>query len=60
MDQYAILLYSGAPDMITTSETAVTITIWILTAAGIFFGTRAALRRKKEKQTKKQNVHQQD
>jgi hypothetical protein len=33
--------------MITTSETAVTITIWVLTAAGGFFGTRAAWRRRK-------------
>lgn len=39
--------------MITTSETAVTITIWILTAAGIFFGTRAALRRKKKETVKR-------
>ncbi len=38
--------------MITTSETAVTITIWVLTAAGIFFGTRATLRRRKEKRVK--------
>jgi hypothetical protein len=38
--------------MITTSETAVTLTIWALTAAGIYFGTRAALRRRKEKRTK--------
>ncbi|MDD2310557.1 MAG: hypothetical protein PHH91_13330 [Desulfuromonadaceae bacterium] len=35
--------------MITTSETAVTITIWVLTAAGGFFGSRAALRRRKQK-----------
>lgn len=38
--------------MITTSETAVTITIWVLTAAGTFFGARAALRRRKEKRVK--------
>ena len=36
--------------MITTSEYAVTITIWVLTLAGIFFGGRAAWRRRKEKQ----------
>ncbi len=35
--------------MITTSEIAVTITIWVLTAAGIFFGSRAAWRRRKKK-----------
>ena len=35
--------------MITTSEIAVTITIWVLTAAGAFFGTRAVWRRKKQK-----------
>jgi hypothetical protein len=35
--------------MITTSETAVTITIWVLTAAGTFFGSRAAVRRRKKK-----------
>ena len=30
--------------MITTSEYAVTITIWVLTLAGAFFGGRAAWR----------------
>jgi len=35
--------------MITTSEIAVTITIWVLTLAGLFFGSRAAWRRRKEK-----------
>jgi hypothetical protein len=35
--------------MITTSEVAVTATIWALTAAGGFFGIKAALRRKKSK-----------
>lgn len=35
--------------MITTSEVAVTATIWALTAVGGFFGVRAALRRKKSK-----------
>lgn len=35
--------------MITTSEVAVTATIWTLTAAGGFFGIRAALRKKKLK-----------
>jgi len=33
--------------MITTSEYAVTITIWILTLAGAFFGGRAAWRRRR-------------
>ena len=35
--------------MITTSEVAVTATIWTLTAAGGFFGIRAALRKNKLK-----------
>lgn len=35
--------------MITTSEIAVTITIWTLTAAGTFFGTRAVWRRRRQK-----------
>lgn len=38
--------------MITTSETAVTVTIWVLTAAGTFFGTRAAGRRRALKRAK--------
>jgi len=35
--------------MITTSEIAVTATIWVLTTAGGFFGTLAALRKKRLK-----------
>jgi len=35
--------------MITTSELAATITIWVLTAAGTFFGGRAAWRRRRRK-----------
>lgn len=35
--------------MITTSEIAVTITIWTLTLSGSFFGGRAAWRRRKQK-----------
>jgi hypothetical protein len=35
--------------MITTSEYAVTIIIWVLTLAGVFFGGRAAWRRRKRK-----------
>jgi hypothetical protein len=35
--------------MITTSEYAVTITIWVLTLAGAFFGGRAAWRRRRHK-----------
>ncbi len=35
--------------MITTSERAVTITIWVLTLAGAFFGGRAAWRRRRQK-----------
>ncbi|NTV48532.1 MAG: hypothetical protein HGB32_12120 [Geobacteraceae bacterium] len=37
--------------MITTSEIAVTITIWALTAAGTFFGSRAVWRRRKQKRS---------
>ncbi len=35
--------------MLTSSEIVVTATIWVLAAAGGFFGIRAALRRKKGK-----------
>ena len=35
--------------MLTTSEIAVTATIWTLTAIGGFFGTRGALRKKRLK-----------
>ncbi len=35
--------------MLTSSEIVVTVTIWILTAVGGFFGIRAAVRRKKGK-----------
>jgi hypothetical protein len=46
--------------MITTSEIAVTITIWVLTLAGVFFGGRAFLRRRKQTHTKKHhNLSQQ-
>lgn len=45
--------------MITISEIAVTITIWALTAAGIFFGTRAAWRRRKQASQDKMKVYQQ-
>lgn len=37
--------------MITTSEIAVTITIWVLTAAGAFFGGRAVWRRRKQRRS---------
>ncbi|WP_168206014.1 hypothetical protein [Geobacter sp. FeAm09] len=37
--------------MVTTSEIAVTATIWALTAAGGFFGIRAALRRRREQRS---------
>jgi len=33
--------------MLTTSEIAVTAAIWVLTAAGGFFGTRVAVRKKR-------------
>ena len=35
--------------MLTTSEYAVTITICVLTLAGVFFGGRAAWRRRRQK-----------
>ncbi len=35
--------------MITTSEYAVIITIWVLTLAGTFFGGRTAWRRRRRK-----------
>jgi|GEM_PF-968987 len=35
--------------MVTSSEIVVTATIWALTAAGGFFGIRAAVRRRREK-----------
>jgi len=38
--------------MITTSEYVVTITIWVLTLAGLFFGGRAAWRRRRGKDVK--------
>ena len=41
--------------MITTSEYAVTITIWVLTLAGAFFGGRAAWRRSRHKREDGQN-----
>jgi hypothetical protein len=48
------LLVTGSHTIITTSEAVVTITIWVLTGAGIFFGSRAVLRRRKEKRSKEQ------
>lgn len=36
--------------MLTVSEIAVTVMIWVLTASGCFFGIRASLRRKKVRQ----------
>ena len=35
--------------MLTTSEIIATATIWVLTSAGVFFGTRAAMRKRKKK-----------
>jgi len=35
--------------MLTFSEIVVTITIWVLTAAGLFFGLRAVWRRRKNR-----------
>jgi hypothetical protein len=39
--------------MLTTSEIVVTVTIWILTAVGGFFGIRAVVRRRKGKRAGK-------
>lgn len=36
--------------MLTFSEIIVTLTIWVLTAAGLFFGLRAAWLRRKNKE----------
>jgi hypothetical protein len=49
-----ILFQAGDARMITTSEIAVTITIWVLTAAGAFFGTRAAWRGRRRKSADRQ------
>ncbi len=39
--------------MLTTSEVAVNVTIWVLTASGSFFGIRGVLRRKKQQRLAK-------
>jgi hypothetical protein len=38
---------SGSPGMQTTSETVLLITVWTLTLCGLFFGTRAKLRKRR-------------
>jgi len=38
---------AGGEKMLTISEIAVTVTIWILTIAGLFFSIRAVLRKNK-------------
>jgi hypothetical protein len=35
------------PKMLTTSETILSITVWILTGCGLFFGGRAWLRKRR-------------
>lgn len=40
--------------MLTTSEIAVTVTIWVLLISGCFFGIRGIVRRKKQKRIEKQ------
>ncbi len=42
--------------LVTSSEIIVTATIWLLAAAGGFFGIRAALRRNKAKRSGKNSV----
>ena len=39
--------------MQTTSETILFITVWTLTGIGLFFGTRAKLRKRKDAKAKK-------
>lgn len=39
--------------MLTTSEVAVSVTVWVLTASGSFFGIRGVLRRKKQQRLDK-------
>jgi hypothetical protein len=40
--------------MQTTSETILLITVWTLTFCGLFFGTKAKLRKRKERKAKKE------
>lgn len=39
--------------MLTTTEIAVTITIWFLTISGAYFGLRAVVRRRKSRASEK-------
>ena len=40
--------------MQTTSETILLITVWTLTFCGLFFGTKAKLRKRKERKVKEE------
>jgi len=40
--------------MQTTSETILLITVWTLTFCGVFFGTKAKLRKRKERKAKEE------
>jgi hypothetical protein len=40
--------------MQTTSETVLLITVWTLTFCGLFFGTKAKLRKRKERKAKEE------
>ena len=40
--------------MQTTSETILLITVWTLTFCGLFFGTKAKLRKRKERKAKEE------
>lgn len=40
--------------MQTTSETILLITVWTLTVCGLFFGTKAKLRKRKERKAKEE------
>ena len=40
--------------MQTTSETILLITVWTLTFCGLFFGTKARLRKRKERKAKEE------
>jgi hypothetical protein len=43
-------------NMQTTSETILLITVWTLTFCGLFFGTKAKLRKRKEKKAKEEQA----
>ncbi len=44
---YGLVKLRKEPNMLTTSETILSITVWILTGCGLFFGGRAWLRKRR-------------